>query len=174
MKLQGYLENSLNRLLINYQILLPNVLVFSCEWLGEFDIASKVTKGLIPHTPSIYPIPSLFFQSCIKKNHASLKLWWGEHVSFQAVVSTNAETTLNLYCEWKRSSGWLESWEGLLLVTDVSTTFTMAMVLTIFTMAHLKPLILVWGLRLAPIWGQGPLILLRALTILSEMAGCTI
>ena len=25
-------------------------------------------------------------------------------------------------CDWKRSSGWLESWEGLLLVTDVSTT----------------------------------------------------
>ena len=26
------------------------------------------------------------------------------------------------YLDWKRSSGWLESWEGLLLVTDVSTT----------------------------------------------------
>ena len=26
------------------------------------------------------------------------------------------------YRDWKRSSGWLESWEGLLLVTDVSTT----------------------------------------------------
>ena len=26
-----------------YQILPPNFLVFSCEWLGEFDIASKVT-----------------------------------------------------------------------------------------------------------------------------------
>ena len=37
------LEKSLKWLLINYQILLPNFLVFSCEWLGEFDIASKVT-----------------------------------------------------------------------------------------------------------------------------------
>ena len=27
-----------------------------------------------------------------------------------------------LILNWKRSSGWLESWEGLLLVTDVSTT----------------------------------------------------
>ena len=26
------------------------------------------------------------------------------------------------YLDWKRSSGWSESWEGLLLVTDVSTT----------------------------------------------------
>ena len=26
------------------------------------------------------------------------------------------------YLDWKRSSGWLESWEGLLLVTGVSTT----------------------------------------------------
>ena len=51
--MQGYLEKSLKWLLINYQILLPNFLVFSCEWLGEFDIASKVTKDLIPHTPSI-------------------------------------------------------------------------------------------------------------------------
>jgi len=42
-QLQGCLEKSLKWLLINYQILLPNFLVFSCEWLGEFDIASKVT-----------------------------------------------------------------------------------------------------------------------------------
>ena len=41
--LQGCLEKSLKWLLINYQILLPNFLVFSCEWLGEFDIASKIT-----------------------------------------------------------------------------------------------------------------------------------
>ena len=27
-----------------------------------------------------------------------------------------------ILCEWKRESGWLESWEGLLLATDVSTT----------------------------------------------------
>ena len=27
-----------------------------------------------------------------------------------------------MYLDWKRSSGWLESWEGLLSVTDVSTT----------------------------------------------------
>ena len=29
---------------------------------------------------------------------------------------------LETYLDWKRSSGWLESWERLLLVTDVSTT----------------------------------------------------
>ena len=28
--------------------------------------------------------------------------------------------------DWKRSSGWLESWEGLLLVTDLSTTYAEA------------------------------------------------
>ena len=28
----------------------------------------------------------------------------------------------HLFLDWKRSSGWLESWEGLLLLTDVSTT----------------------------------------------------
>ena len=39
----GVPGESLKWLLINYQILLPNFLVFSCEWLGEFDIASKVT-----------------------------------------------------------------------------------------------------------------------------------
>ena len=27
-----------------------------------------------------------------------------------------------IFLDWKRSSGWLESWEGLLLVTDVSIT----------------------------------------------------
>ena len=27
-----------------------------------------------------------------------------------------------IYLDWKLSSGWLESWEGLLLATDVSTT----------------------------------------------------
>ena len=27
-----------------------------------------------------------------------------------------------LYLAWKRSSGWLESWEGLFLASDVSTT----------------------------------------------------
>ena len=42
-QLQGCLEKSLKWLLINYQILLPNFLVFSYEWLGEFDIASKGT-----------------------------------------------------------------------------------------------------------------------------------
>ena len=30
------------------------------------------------------------------------------------------------YLDWKRSSGWLESWEGLLLANDVSTTCTEA------------------------------------------------
>ena len=41
--LQGCLEKSLKWLLINYQILLPNFLIFTFEWLGEFNIASKVT-----------------------------------------------------------------------------------------------------------------------------------
>ena len=27
-----------------------------------------------------------------------------------------------MFLDWKRSSGWVESWEGLLLVTDISTT----------------------------------------------------
>jgi len=49
-KMQGYLVKSLKWLLINYQILLPNFLLFSREWLGEFDIASKVTSALF-HTP---------------------------------------------------------------------------------------------------------------------------
>ena len=30
------------------------------------------------------------------------------------------------YLDWNRSSGWLESWKGLLLVTDVSTTCAQA------------------------------------------------
>ena len=33
-----------------------------------------------------------------------------------------------VYLDWKRSSGWLESWEGLLLVTDVSTSLYMAII----------------------------------------------
>ena len=49
-QLQGYLEKSLRRLLINYQILLLNFVGFNFEWLGEFDIASKVTHTLF-HTP---------------------------------------------------------------------------------------------------------------------------
>ena len=36
-------------------------------------------------------------------------------------ICTNSSLT-EIYRDWKRSSGWLESWEGLLLVTDVSTT----------------------------------------------------
>ena len=67
-ELQGCLEKSLKWLLINNQILLPNFLVFSCEWLGEFDIASKVTQGLIPHTPSIIVVTS-FWICCHPEHH---------------------------------------------------------------------------------------------------------
>ena len=35
---------------------------------------------------------------------------------------THPDQTINKSLDWKRSSGWLESWEGLLLVTNVSTT----------------------------------------------------
>ena len=38
-----------------------------------------------------------------------------------ATSFTREELSLT-YRDWKRSSGWLESWEGLLFVTDVSTT----------------------------------------------------
>ena len=40
-------------------------------------------------------------------------------------ASSNSEretTYLNFNLDWKRSAGWLESWEGLLFETDVSTT----------------------------------------------------
>ena len=30
--------------------------------------------------------------------------------------------TSQTFLDWKRSSGWSESWEGLLLAADVSTT----------------------------------------------------
>ena len=39
------------------------------------------------------------------------------------VVALLLQPTRSLNLDWKRSSGWLESWEGLLLVTDVSTTY---------------------------------------------------
>ena len=47
---RGAWRKAFKSLLINYQILLPNFLIFSCEWLGEFNIASKVTKALF-HIP---------------------------------------------------------------------------------------------------------------------------
>ena len=37
-------------------------------------------------------------------------------------VSVLEERVFSSYLDWKRSPGWLESWEGLLLLTDVSTT----------------------------------------------------
>ena len=39
-------------------------------------------------------------------------------------MKTKVGESLNsrIKLDWKRSSGWLESWEGLLLATDVSTT----------------------------------------------------
>ena len=77
-QLQGCLERSLKWLLINYQILLPNFLVLSCEWLGEFYIASKVTssKGLIPHTPSIclnFGFQSQLNKKCQKSKSSKIR-----------------------------------------------------------------------------------------------------
>ena len=42
--------------------------------------------------------------------------------TFRVSWKHNKKMVWVAYLDWKRSSGWLESWEGLLLVTDVSTT----------------------------------------------------
>ena len=39
------------------------------------------------------------------------------------------------YLDWKRSSGWFESWKGLLLMTDVSTTSAEAILRVMWKMA---------------------------------------
>ena len=50
---------------------------------------------------------------CASRNRTAI---W----KFQNEVVDNSTIRSNL--DWKRSSGWLESWEGLLFATDVSTT----------------------------------------------------
>ena len=48
---------------------------------------------------------------------------WTETAQYALINEThNQDQHIITYLDWKRSSGWLESWEGLLLETDVSTT----------------------------------------------------
>ena len=41
--------------------------------------------------------------------------------SWQSYYYENGFNLGETYLDWKRSFGWLESWEGLLFATDVST-----------------------------------------------------
>ena len=56
-----------------------------------------------------------------------LRRWGSENLVSSELIRVKfpQENALNrgvTFLDWKRWSGWLESWEGLLLVTDVSTT----------------------------------------------------
>ena len=70
------------------------------------------------------------FCCCCCCCHFCLFLWWllRSHSTLRTLVSFWLlklhfySSTHFCYFDWKRSSGWLESWEGLLLVTDISTT----------------------------------------------------
>lgn len=84
---------------INCWILLPKRLVFAWLTKGEFDITSKVTKGLVPCTPSI----------CSCANNKSVGI---EKTIFQHVRNEETETERGHLVDWLGfTSTLIMSWE---------------------------------------------------------------